>query len=153
MNDKNSSKIEILKQWGIILGIVLSIISSVLAHFKDETVAKAAYKELSGAVKTISENQVKIREDVARIQGAIEGQRNVQREIVAEMRQEETEKKKANLGLLGSRKIIALKSTEEPALNKESKLDEIAEKTNKPLPKLKATAQAYIPPTLEELGK
>ncbi len=87
-SDRNSYSSEIrllnaktarIKGWGAIIAIVatnlVTLVTAVSAYIKvpPEAAAKAAYKELSGAIKQISEQQVEMQNDVANIRGYLDG--------------------------------------------------------------------------------
>lgn len=73
------AKTERIKGWGAIIAIIVTnavtLVTAVSAHLKTEkeTTAKAAYKELSTAIKNISANQVELQKDIASIHGYLAG--------------------------------------------------------------------------------
>jgi hypothetical protein len=68
-------KVEHLKGWVTIIAIVASLGTAITAHFKEEedNGAKDVYKELSGAIEKVSEDQVKLHSDIAAIRGYLAG--------------------------------------------------------------------------------
>lgn len=76
--DRLKAKSERIKLWGgilaMVLGNVVALTTAILAHFKEETGAKNVYRELSGAIEKVSDDQVQLHKDVAAIRGYLAGQ-------------------------------------------------------------------------------
>ncbi len=76
--DRLKAKSERIKLWGgiiaMVLGNIVALTTAILAHFKEETGAKNVYKELSGAVEKVSEDQIQLHKDVSAIRGYLAGQ-------------------------------------------------------------------------------
>jgi hypothetical protein len=68
-------RLERLKQWGTIVAIIASLGTAIAAHLKEEEDegAKEVYRELSGAVEKVSEDQLKLHQDISSIRGYLAG--------------------------------------------------------------------------------
>jgi hypothetical protein len=68
-------RLERLKQWGAIVAIVASLGTAIAAHFRPEEdpEAEGVYNELSRAVEKVSEDQLRLHQDVAAIRGYLAG--------------------------------------------------------------------------------
>ena len=76
--ERIKEKSERIKLWGgiiaMVLGNIVALTTAILAHFKEETGAKNVYRELSGAIEKVSDDQVQLHKDVAAIRGYLAGQ-------------------------------------------------------------------------------
>lgn len=85
-NSKESNRLSIaklknerIKHWAAIVTLIVTNLgiaaTAIMAHFKPEKeeTAKAAYNELSSAVKKLSEDQIKIYTDISNMRGYLAG--------------------------------------------------------------------------------
>lgn len=60
---------EKLKVAGIVVGIIVSIGTSITSYFKEEKLAKSSYVQLSSQIKALSEEQAILHKDISNLQG------------------------------------------------------------------------------------
>lgn len=138
------AKTERIKGWGAIIAIIatnaVTLVTAVTAHLKEEKeeTAKAAYKELSGAIKKISEDNVQLHKDVANIRGYLAGRASKSSYRVVE---EDDNRSLAQ----------AVRDAINNKYPRNAQVREVEEYI--PPPKIESNPEAYEPPSINEIRK
>jgi len=130
-------RVERLKSWTTISAIIASLITAMSAYFKKEEDqgAKDVYKELSGAVEKISEEQVKLHSDIAAIRGYLAGKAQTPTPAIVKFLEVPTQQHRT-------------RQTEEPKTKAI-----IEEEPDFEVPTLKPAPNRYEAPPVEEVTK
>lgn len=149
-----NARTERLKMWGSILGIIGAIVASFFAYFRPEEDegARDVYKELSAAIREVSEDQVQLHKDVAAIQGYLEGRYVAEKKYV-------TEKKKAEETPVTTTSVpsrirvgVGVRAKPKPKPVVLLPPDELLEQKPAP-PVVKADPETYRPPPVDAVVK
>jgi hypothetical protein len=140
--EEEKIRIAKIKEIGAVITILISLVTAITAHFQQEKVAQNVYKELSANVKTLSQDQMAMHDDVAKIRGYLVGMQK-DNAATALLFAEQSPPAKPTVRLL---RPIQIKTDVDQ--------DQKAPSAPKPEPPiLKSNPQPYNPPPIESLGK